>query len=531
VCRYNIGHYHYDNKVSYDTSDSSSSLNMNSAAARSWIQRLFGIDPRSLAIFRMAIGTVLLCDLWIRSADLEAMYTDTGMFPREFIAKYFPSAWSWSFHYASGSVVFQGVLFFLAAVFAVMMLVGYQTRWATVSSWLMLVSIQNRVPPIQNGADNLMTVLMFWAMFLPLGQLWSVDAWKASRRDPSRSNLEPVVSPAAVAIMLQMAMMYFFSAIFKTNPDWLEGRAIAASLTHDFYAKPTRANFALQFPTLLYVATIYVLVLEWVGPLLLFSPWRTGWLRLIAAVALATMHLGIDATMMVGMFSYTSIAGLTLFIPEQFWQLSWVQKILPASDATGSGSWESHLNKSASIGWSRVESVSQAFVTFCLVYVIAVNINGLPGIPLGFLQLNKWEPLWTAFGLGQKWSMFEGIPSRDGWYVARARLQDGSEIDLLRQGQPVNWSQPEFPAEVFPNDRWRKFFREMTYFDQLGYQRYREPTAEFLARRWNATAPADKQVTECDFIFCMLDDYRRDGNSVPEILRERLVHVDLIEDE
>ncbi len=91
------------------------------------LRNLFAIDPRSLALFRIAIGLLLLADLLVRATDLTAMYTDDGMFPRAVIHHHFTSIWIWSFHFGSGTWAFQAVLFGIAAVLALALLVGFKT--------------------------------------------------------------------------------------------------------------------------------------------------------------------------------------------------------------------------------------------------------------------------------------------------------------------------------------------------------------------------------------------------------------------
>ncbi len=137
-----------------------------------------------------------------------------------------------------------------------------------------------------------------------------------------------------------------------------------------------------------------------------------------------------------------------------------------------------------------------------LLYMVAINVGTLPGHPLWAAPPAKTGFLKTALGFGQRWGMFEDVPSRNGWYVALARLMDGSEVDLLRGGAAVNWNRPNFPAGVYPNGRWRKCFREMAYTDEIGYQAFRAPVAEFLCRRWDQGRDPDKQVAEFELIYC-----------------------------
>ncbi len=474
---------------------------------RALLARLFALDPRTLAAFRLAAGAVLLLDLAIRFSDLAAMYGDEGMFPRDQIRLRYTSAWNWSFHFAGGSTEFQTALFALAALFGLALLAGFQTRWATIGSWLLLVSIQHRVPPILNAGDGLLRLLLFWGMFLPLGQAWSVDAWRRRRAHPSLTpDRSPVLSVASAAIQLQMALMYFLSAIFKSTPDWFRGQVIAGSLAHDIYAKPP-GEWALQFPALLTAMTFGVFVLEWAGPLLLFLPWWTGRVRLAVIGALAAMHLGIEACLTVGLFSLISLAGLTLFLPAEIWPRHGSDA--PVASAPPVAGRRSH--------WLR-----EGLCAALLLYVLGLNVAGVVSHARGQPSTAGWKPLNSGLGLGQKWGMFDETPSKDGWYVARGWRPDGSQIDLLQDGAPVSWDRPDYPTRMFPNHRWRKLFREMTYFDDFGYQVFREPAARYLRRAWNARNAATNQVGEFELVFCMV---QTNGPPGAPPARERIVRI------
>jgi hypothetical protein len=486
------------------------------------LRNLFAIDPRSLALFRIAIGLLLLADLLVRATDLTAMYTDDGMFPRAVIHHHFTSIWIWSFHFGSGTWAFQAVLFGIAAVLALALLVGFKTRWVVIGSWLMLMSVQNRVPPILYGGDHILRMLLFWAMFLPLERVWSVDTWLKNRRGNAveESDWSPVLSVASAAILLQMALMYMCSAIYKSNPDWFQGGVITGTLAHDFYAKPLAA-WALHFPQLLTGLTWGTFLLEWAGPLLLFVPWRTVWVRLAVVTALAAMHLGIELLLTVGLFSFVALAGLTLFLPAVFWNSRLFARFpLPTGQhkvPTSSG------NEPSALHWA-----SQGLCGLLLIYVLAVNLAGL----FGRSQPNRRIPgsrfLNEAGGLAQKWNMFEDTPSKDGWYVARALLNDRSEVDLLRQGTPVNWERPVCPAVLYPNHRWRQLFREMSYEDALGYQVFRQPVAEFICRRWNTQHPPPRQVSKFEFIYSIeTSSINENGSKVDVTVRERLLRINV----
>lgn len=470
----------------------------------SW-KRLFSIDARSLAVFRIVVGLLLLIDLAQRVPDARAMYSDEGMFPRSLMVSLTTTPWNWSFHMASGSETYQLMLFAVAAVFAGCLAAGFQTRLATIASWVLLVSLHHRVPPILSGAEILLRMLLFWGMFLPLGRVWSLDA-RLSKESPAGTGPVLVRGPGTVAILAQMGVMYLLSAIFKTNEQWLGGSALAGVLAHDFYALPAGEKL-LQFPGLLKVMTWSAFGLEWAGPLLLFLPFKNALARMIAVFGLMGMHLGIAIFMDVGLFSYVAMAGLILFLPPEFWNRFATEGEAKAEPVWISARWLSPVN------------------LFCLAavgYVLLLNFSTLPGQPLRGVALEQWKPFERGLSLGQRWGMFDTIPSNDGWYVARARLADGSEVDLLRDGRGLDWTRPAVPARSYPSRYWTKLFREMTYSDAMGFQLYRQPVADYLCRNWNEKAPPEKQVVLMELLFCMPGGQQLIPEAAPKLEKVQL---------
>ncbi|HBY80263.1 MAG TPA: hypothetical protein DEG47_25360, partial [Cyanobacteria bacterium UBA11148] len=95
------------------------------------LEELFGLDLRSLAVFRIGLGLLLIIDLIDRSRDLNAHYTDFGILPRAPLIEKFLNPWFWSVHVFSGQALFQGILFVIAGLIALLLLIGYRTRLVT----------------------------------------------------------------------------------------------------------------------------------------------------------------------------------------------------------------------------------------------------------------------------------------------------------------------------------------------------------------------------------------------------------------
>ena len=200
------------------------------------LQRLFAIDVRSLALFRICIGLILLVDILTRSTDIQQHYSDLGVLPREALWQLFLlSKWHWSLHAWTGSVAGQTILFACAAACAVAVILGYRTRLALVLSWLLLASLHARNPILQYGADHLLRMLLFWSMFLPLGCYWSIDRLRVVVPPdwPGRH-----LSMASAAILLQIFLFYFFSGLFKRNEIWQGGEGMYHALSSNMFSKP-----------------------------------------------------------------------------------------------------------------------------------------------------------------------------------------------------------------------------------------------------------------------------------------------------
>jgi len=492
---------------------------------------VLGIDPRSLAAGRIALGLLLLVDLADRGRDLIGMYSDQGMLPSALIRARWDSPLRWSLHFLDGSPGFQAMLFVVAAVLALLLLLGCWTRLATIGCWVLLVSLQNRLPLVNNGGDSLLRLLLFWAMFLPLGRVWSFDAWRRARRGLADSAPRRMVfSVATAAILLQLAVAYWMSGFFKYHDLWKDGQAMYYVLSMDSYGRPLGRKL-LEYPQLVQWLSQATLYLELIGPPLAFVPWQTGKIRLAVIAAFVALHTGIELCLTVGLFSYVSLAGWLFFLPGGFWDTvagccrkrlepnpGGEQGLLPG--ATGSRTPAPHRRWRLAGQWT-VNLVCLALLVYMLTWNLATsrekdNPVSRYGPRFYAVMPRRLVPLGEATLLGQRWNMFSHPPQSDGWYTARARLVDGRYVDLLSGGPGRESTEPpEHPAAVFPNHRWRKLFSAMT---RQRFAEFREPVARFLVRRWNEAHGPSEQVESFQF------DYTRERTLLDEEGEELIVH-------
>lgn len=439
--------------------------------------RLIAIDARNLAMLRIGMAVIVLFDLAQRIGSIETFCSDQGILPRP-LNRWLcpPSEGFWSLYWLSGSAEFAAVLMLLNAIAAGCLLVGWRTRWATAVCLVLAYSLQMRNPLILTAGHVLLRMLLFWSLFLPLGAVWSLDAIRGRRRGGSvgkpataqedrpatvqkeesaaadaRSAGEPVaISIATAAIMVQVCAMYLFSGIAKWNDVWLRGEAMSLALQLDMYVKPLGREL-LAFPALLMVITFSILLLETIGPLLLWMPiatphWRVGLMTLFWL-----MHIGIWITMSIGIFSAVAMLAWVVFLPREFWDKR-ARTMKPDADQTSS---QPSVPKHT-LGLGRVPSiVCGAF----LAYVVALNIANIDPT-----KSKTWFPaplrlVGNATMTLQQFKMFERPAADNLWWRLVVSDSNGSFKDLLITESTFDFERRPSPREIYnsmPNQFWRR---------------------------------------------------------------------------
>jgi hypothetical protein len=561
------------------------------------LEEIVGLDLRSLAVFRIGLALILLTDLLIRFGDLNAHYTDAGIMPRSLLAE-IANPWHWSLHAMGGQPFVPVILFGIAALMAIALLVGYHTRFATIASWVLLISLHNRNPALIFAADDVLRALMFWSMFLPLGAAYSVDS---TLNSSTRKLPERVVSGATVALMVQQCLIYIFSAAFKLkSPIWSDGSAVYYSLSFDQYVTPL-GHFLLNFLPILVLFTHITLVLEWFAPLLLFVPFRNSFFRMVAIVTFILLHTGFGLTLNLGIFPFLSIFSWFAFLPSSFWnrlqnRLATPERqglqiyydadcgfckkvvylfrtflILPGTpllqaqadpdiyaDMQAYNSW-------VIVDWQgnrhyKFEAIAYVFSLSPLFRVLVPLLIWKPMMSMGkhfyeiiasnrkvasnFTKPLKFRPLavkplrslniltlllllytfaWNlssympdlfkrriwhrtefigrATRLDQSWSIFAPAPPRDdGWHVIPGQLQDGTEVDIFKNGAPVSFEKPSLDerSKLYHTMQWRTYFINLNR--AIGRKLY-PFYGQYLCRQWNTQHRGAQKLNHFEIYF------------------------------
>lgn len=467
------------------------------------------LDLRSLALTRLTYGVLLLWDTLARWANSSDFYSESGVLPRHQLLELDAST-GFSLHLLSGSPGWVHFLFLVQVAAAVAMIAGWRTRWATLLSWLLLISIHNRNPLILDGGDTYLRVILFWLIFLPTGQRWSMDA-KSGRGDHFRwmpdLTRDCLFGTFALALLIQISSVYWFAAIPKTDPSWtVTFTATDLALHLDMFLTPFGLFFRDTFEQYLPLLTQLVIGWEFWGPALLFFPFDRGQVRIVGIAGFVALHAGFGMMMELGIFAWVGALTPLVLLPTLFWESAF-KRISAWADR--------RLGVSGPVtGDRRLAPAREALVVFLMLYCLAWNWANESCSP-GWLRLPEGARWFgRSVQLDQSWQLFAPLPmTDDGWYIIEGRFRDGRVLDLFRGGDEISWEKPPRVADTFRNQRWRKYLMNIWLSD---YSDYRLAYGQYLCRKWNRNQPYESQLLEFDIIF-MLEETQLDGREkIPE---------------
>jgi hypothetical protein len=387
-------------------------------------------DPRPLALFRIALGLVVLHDLANYAVDLRAFLTDDGMLPRGVQVE--PRAIS--LFDTVGSTGAVAVIFAAGVCAVVAFAVGYRTRIATALSWLFLTSLHTRNLYVTDGGDDLVRNLMFLSMFADLGARFSFD----ERRRGAAPSAVPAIGLRF--LQLHIALLYFCAGRLKFRAGWMTHNVLYQCLQLTGFVRPP-GHWLLAVPSLCLAIGAATVVLELCFALLAFSPWQVLRTRALAIASGLAVQMGILLTMRVGVFTETMIVAMLLFM-----QPEWLDRLAVRLAWVGSASGHAATFTTS----PRLRGILLFVLSF---HFLALAWGPFIGrrfpAPAVLTAERRW--LW----LEQPFGLFDVVYDIPRWEV-RGTLADGTDVDLLETAVPAL-----VPEIAWSFSRWYKFtFKE-----------------------------------------------------------------------
>ncbi len=418
------------------TSDHKQQVEATRASARTTagdtFSKLFGADLRSVSLFRIALASLILIDLVLRSRHLTAHYTDAGVLPRDAL-----SGVALSFHALGGSYVTELLLFCTTGVFAAFLLVGVYARVASFGCWLLMTSLHARNPLLLDGGDALVRLLLLWGVFLPLGARWSLRLGRFQSREHATGTR--CYSLATVALTLQFILFYWGGGLCKSGPEWTStGNALELVFQNEYWNRPL-GNVLSESPALLRVLTPATIIFELLGPLLLLVPVWHGPIRMLTILSFWIFQLSLGSTIQLNLFPFISTLTTLFLIPTWFWERLWWPRRDGANDGETSARTGRELerarhaehltddtNELGGTGTSAVTARSRgrfgtAVVAILMLLMVFQNLTNLGLIPTPSF-LTQFEELSL---IKQRWQMYARPPQEDVSFEISGRRESG----------------------------------------------------------------------------------------------------------
>lgn len=301
-------------------------------------------DGRLCAALRIGLATLTLIHFAVLYPDLTTFFTDEGVLPLS-AAHEVAGPYVWSLlYFVPQSRPAVEMCYWAAVLSGAALAVGLFPQLAAASTFVWLVSFQNRNPLINDGEDALLRILMFLLIFVPTGRCWAVQrlvgrAWRrvVGQKPPeparplAQRDLPVVEIPGSCAvpgwgrrlIQLEMVGMFFSAGLCKLGGHaWLDGTALYyVARLDDFFGKFPVPGWTVDHPVAVAGLTYSVLLIELAVPVLIwFRQTRRGCL-----LVLLLFHLANEWTMHLFLFHWIMLCGWMSFLEVE--DYAWLGRV------------------------------------------------------------------------------------------------------------------------------------------------------------------------------------------------------------
>jgi hypothetical protein len=275
-------------------------------------------SPTPVALYRILYGLLITADVAMLHGDWLTWYGVNGFVRLETLQKQSPRGSLGFFDIMPQDDTWIRAFFWVFLLFAVLLTVGFLSRFSSVIVFLCVTSIFRRNPHIIHGGDTLLRATGFLLMFAPTDAALSIDRLWRIWRGKEGADIQPCRPWAQRMIQIQTALLYVSTFSWKMlGSDWRDGTALYyTTRLAQFQRFPTPA---LENGILLKLATWSALFVEFAVGVLVWIRKLRYWV-LLAGVCL---HLSIEYSMNIVLFQWIIMAGYVTFIDPADLSRAW----------------------------------------------------------------------------------------------------------------------------------------------------------------------------------------------------------------
>lgn len=294
------------------------------------------MDPRTLGLFRLVLGFIVTGDCLRHWYEARVYYSNAGVLTNHYHLFRPTSGFNFSFLHAFSTLEEVHVAFALMTLCHFFFWIGWHARIFSVLSWIFVTSIDNRLVLVENGGYVVVNLLVGWAMFMPTGDRFSVDALLRSFRERHERNAadlnatqtsfawktKPHVSLISLVVILNIAVVYYFNVVNKSGVIWRNGDTVHYVLHLDRMVTGVAVFFREHMPwPLMKFCTWSVLIVEAFIMMLILAPEGRRITRPLAMLLMTGLHGSFGIMMRLGPFSWFMICWSFLFPQAVHWDI------------------------------------------------------------------------------------------------------------------------------------------------------------------------------------------------------------------
>jgi len=296
---------------------------MIAAIARAWQQlsavagqERFRIGP---ILFRLGAGLTILTQYLTTYYQRHLLYGPDGVVPYAWFLQHVYQHGSFSLYALDQSALVFEVIFHLSIGVTILWVIGWQTRLMTLLTWIALWSLHERNPALWDGGDNLIQIVLIYALFADLGRMYALDAgagWRGAAAGPALRRVRELLHMAAVlAVGLQLCLVYGTAGLAKVpGALWQNGTALYYIVRAGEFAWAGYGAPLLQHGGLVTLLTYGTLAFQLSFPFLFWLHPTTRRLALLGGIC---FHLGVGAVLGLTTFAAFLISIELMLIPDR----------------------------------------------------------------------------------------------------------------------------------------------------------------------------------------------------------------------
>jgi len=277
-------------------------------------------DPATLGLSRILAGAMLLYTHAVWTLGLSDFMGAQPWIPRasaEYIYGPDSMRWTWSMLWWCESPAALWTVHVAALVAMFCLTIGFQTRIASIVSFVLCASYANRTVASQFGLDQINGMLALYLMIGPSGACYSVDRliarWRAGEKLPLPAS-SVMANIATRLIQLHMCVIYFNAGLSKLQGGmWWDGSALWGAVANLEY-QSLDLTWLSNHPYVISFMTHTTIIWE-------ISFCALIWNRMLRPLVLLVaipLHLGIAFGMGMITFGFVMLYGCLAFVEPSF---------------------------------------------------------------------------------------------------------------------------------------------------------------------------------------------------------------------